>query len=319
LLAFEEGLGYDGSEPSAEGYTLSATGLVSKTLSLWTRKFTQYVIIVGLVSVVLTLISFVALFTFFGMIGILVTDPISYIFSVFTITSLPDVALIAVSIVFAVIAFVINAILSGATIKFALDDYGGQIADIRASFSHAFGKVARIVTVQLVMTFIVSVITAPSLAMIGLALEGIDLSNPPYFDITPEAMQLIMMGSVLLLVGGIFVLYLSTRLYPAIAIVVDTELSAIDSLRKSWELTSGNVLHVLGSVILMGIVVGLIGMVVGLGVAAVLFLSPYAIVLEVIVTSLLFSAPTLIFIAALYRDLMSRSGPGESDLPEYVL
>lgn len=315
-MAFEEDLGYDPSQPHVEDYTLSATGLVSKTLSLWLRKFVQYVVMVGLVNVVLTLISFVVLSTLFGIIGILVTDPISYVFSIFTLSSFPDTTRIAISITFAVIAFVIGAVLIGAAIKFALDDYAGQEAEIGMSFSHSFGKVARIVTVQLVMTFIVSIVLFPSLAMMTRAIDGVDISDPYNPIITQEAIQLMVMGSLLMIVGGIIVLYISARLYPTTAIVVDTDLSAIDALRKSWEITSGNVLHVIGAVMLMGIVTGLLGLL-GLGIAAVLPLNPYAMVIEVCITSLLFSALFPIFIAVLYRDLMSRTE--ESDLPKYLL
>ena len=88
-LAFEDDLGYDPSQPHIEDYTLSAFGLVSKTIGLWTGKFVQYVVIVGLVNVALTLISFVVLSTLFGIIGVLETDPISYVFSIFTLTSFP--------------------------------------------------------------------------------------------------------------------------------------------------------------------------------------------------------------------------------------
>jgi len=314
-LAFEEDLGYDPSQPPAEDYTLSATGLVSKTLSLWTRKLVQYIIIVGIVSVVLTLVSFVILATFFEIIGVLETDFISYLFSIFALPSIPEMPLIVISLAFGVVAFVINAILIGAAIKFALNDYGGLDADIGTSFSH--GRTSRIIIVQLVTTLITSAVIAPSLILLGRAMEGIDISDPFNPIITPEAIQLMLMSMVLLLVGGLFVLYISVRFAPALAIVVDTDLSAIDSLKKSWEITSGNVLHVLGGQILIALVIGLLALIVGMGLTVVLFLNPYAIVLEVVITSLLFSALNLVFIAVLYRDLMSRTTT--SDLPEYVL
>ncbi len=60
-------------------------------------------------------------------------------------------------------------------------------------------------------------------------------------------------------------------------------------------------------------------MIVGLGLTPFMFVNPFVIVIEVVLTSLFFSAPGLIFITVLYRDLLSRSGPVGSDLPEYVL
>lgn len=318
-MAFEEDLGYDPSQPRDEDYTLNATGLVSKTFGLWKRKFVQYVAIIGFISIATTLISFIIIFTIFGTIGLLSTDPINYLFGIFALSSTPDLILIAVTVIFGAIAFVVNAILSGAAIKFSLDDYAGQEAEIGSSFSHTFGKTARIVTVQVILTLIVSAVTGPSLAMMSSALDGIDISDPFYPIITPEAIQQMIMGSVLLLVGGIFILYVTIRFAPALAIVVDTDLSAIDSLKKAWELTSGNFLHVLGGQILIGLAIGVLSMIVGLGLTPFMFVNPFVIVIEVVLISLFFSAPGLIFITVLYRDLLSRSGPVGSDLPEYVL
>jgi hypothetical protein len=318
-MAFEEDLGFDPSQPRDEDYTLNATGLVSKTLGLWTRKFVQYLAIIGFISVATTLISFIIIFTFFGTIGLLSTDPINYLFGVFALSSTPDLILIAVTVVFGAIAFVVNAVLSGAAIKFSLDDYAGQKAEIGSSFSHSVGKTGRIVTVQVILTLIVSAVTGPSLAMMSSAFDGIDISDPFNPIITPEAIQQMIMGSVLLLVGGIFILYVTIRFAPALAIVVDTDLSAIDSLKKAWELTNGNFLHVLGGQILIALAIGVLSMIVGLGLIPFMFVNPFVIVIEVVLTSLFFSAPGLIFITVLYRDLLSRSGPVGSDLPEYVL
>ncbi|TET09328.1 MAG: hypothetical protein E3J86_08505 [Candidatus Thorarchaeota archaeon] len=286
----------------------------------------QYVVIIGFISIATTLISFIIIFTIFGTIGLLSTDPINYLFGIFALSSTPDLILIAVTVIFGVIAFVVNAILSGAAIKFSLDDYAGQEAEIGSSFSHTFGKTARIVTVQVILTLIVSAVTGPSLAIMSSALDGIDISDPFYPIITPEAIQQMIMGSMLLLFGGIFILYITIRFAPALAIVVDTDLSAIDSLKKAWELTSGNFLHVLGGQILIGLAVVLLTMIAsvpfGIFMISNLYtigINQYAIVIQVIITALLFSAPPLIYTAVLYRDLMSRSGPAGSDLPEYVL
>jgi len=324
-LAFEDGLGVDPSQPREEEYVLSATGIVSKTLSVWIRRFGQYVILVGLVSVFIVFASVIILFAIFGSIGMLPTDPINYIFGLFVLPSTPDLTYFSIAIVFGVIAFIVNAILSGAAIKYSLDDYSGQNAEIGTSFSHAFGKIARIVTIQLIIAIIVSVVTGPSLVLMTRALEGIDLTDPMNPIIEPWAFEYMMMGSVLMLVGGIFILFFLVRFAPALAVVMDTELSAIDSLKRAWELTSGNFLHVLGAQILIGIVVGLLGMVVSVGTTMVmdpnplLPQNPYSIIVQITLTSLLFSAPSLIYISVLYRDLLARGGPVESDLPEYVL
>lgn len=317
-MAFEKGLGHDPSQPPeiAQDFTVSATGLVSRTISLWTRKLVQYIIIVGIVGAGLTLISFVMLFELFGTIGVLGTDPISYVFSIFTLTTIPDLTLIGVAIMFAIIAFGINAIVAGTAIKFALDDYGERRGDIGRSFSHSFKRTLNIILVQLLLSFLVSVVTTPGLILTSMAMEGIDISDPfnPIFP--PGSLELMMQAFGLIIVGGIFLIYISARFAPTLAIVIDTDLSAIDSLKKSWELTSGNVLHVLAAQFLIIIVILVLDLIVNLGLTSVLYLSPYVIVVEVIISTLLFSSLNFIFYAVLYRDLISRTGI--SDLPDFV-
>ncbi|MFW9767738.1 MAG: hypothetical protein ACFFF9_06330 [Candidatus Thorarchaeota archaeon] len=318
-MAFEDGLDIDPSQPQEQDFVLNATGLVSKTFGLWTRKFVQYIVLVGLVSVVTVFLSFIIVLTLFSTIGVLPSDPFNYLFSIFALSTPPDFTYFALAIVFGTIVFIINAILSGAAIRFALDDYSGQTAEIGASFSHSFGKIGRILAVQVIMTLIVSVVMGPSAALMMRALEGIDITNPAFPIIDPEAIQYMMMGFGLFIGGGIVVLFIIVRFAPALAIVMDTDLSAIDSLKKAWELTSGNFLHVFGAQILLGIAIGLLSAIITIPTSFILYLDPLGSVLNAIFIGLLFSAPNLIYIAVLYRDLMARAGPVGSDLPEYVL
>ncbi|MFX1482827.1 MAG: hypothetical protein ACFFCP_06510, partial [Promethearchaeota archaeon] len=169
-MAFDDGIGIDSSQPPREYYTLSATGVASKTFGLWISKIGQYILIVGVVSVAFNLISLVLLFTFFSTIGVLGIDPVSYLFSFFGPNFSPDIYLIAMTLTFAIIAYVINAILSGAAIKYALDDYGGQDPNIGKSFSHATGKTARIVSIQLILSIIVTIVLSPALILIETAM-----------------------------------------------------------------------------------------------------------------------------------------------------
>jgi hypothetical protein len=321
-LAFEDGLGIDPSQPQEEDYVLSATGIMWKTLNLWKRKFVQYVVLVGLASVIMAFSSFILIFTLFGLIGVLPEDPINYVFGIFTLSAPPEMTILVITIIFGVFAFVVNAILSGAAIKFALDDYSGLAAELGESFSQSFGKIGRILTIQLLLTLIVSSVTGPSLGFIMRAFDEIDLTPPidPYTAFSPEAMQYLMMGMVLLIVGGIVVLVFAIKFAPAIAVVMDTDLSAIDSLKRSWELTSGKFIHVLGSQFCISFAVGFLSLVVTLPLTFLLPpLDPLVLVIETIILGLLFSARSLIFISVLYRDLLARGGHEGSDLPEYVL
>lgn len=316
-MAFDDELGFDPSQPISQDYTLSATGIVSRTLSLWLRKIVQYIIIVGVISSVLLAVSYVLLAVFFGTTGVLGTDPITYVINLFAYATLPDIALISISMGFAIIAFVVNAILGGAAIKFTLDEYGEGRGDIGASFSHALGRAPTFIIAQLILSFIVGIILTPASILTIRAMEQIDISDPfnPVFP--PGSIELLATAMGLFVLGGIFLLYIQTRLAATLGVVIDTELSAIESLKKSWELTSGNFLHVFGSVILLNLLVIVFGLAVSAVVAFTFLPVSTLIVIESIITSLLFSAMTFIFTVVLYRDLSSRKGT--SDLPDYVM
>jgi hypothetical protein len=317
-LAFDE-LGP--SQMDAQKYTVNATGVVSRTLGLWKRHLLQYIIIVGIVGAGAIAVSFVILFALFGTIGILGTDPVSYLVNTLFFTSLPDLTLIAVSLLFASVVFVINAILGGAAIKYALDDYSAHSVDIRASLSHSYGKILSFISVQLVISLISAILFYPGLLLLTNVMGIIDISDPYNPIFPPGAIEMMMEGFVFLLVGGLITIYFSARLAPTTAIVIDTDLSAIDSLKKSWAITSGNVLHVIGSWFIFGIAI----VVLGLLVDAIPYLlsyfnsvfDPYTLVITSILGALLFWSLNYIFSVVLYRDLSSRVK--ESSLDELMI
>jgi hypothetical protein len=80
-LAFEDELGYDPSQPIDQNYALSATGMVSKTVSLWSRKIVQYILIVGVISAACVAVSVAILAVMFGLVGTIGSDPFSYVIS----------------------------------------------------------------------------------------------------------------------------------------------------------------------------------------------------------------------------------------------
>jgi hypothetical protein len=319
-LAFDE-LGPDPSQLATQKYTVSATGVISRTFSLWKQHLVQYIIIVGIIGAGTTALSFVVLFILFETIGILGTDPITYLVSILAFTSLPDMTLIGVSLLFASVVFVVNAILGGAAIKFALDDYSARSGNIRTSLSHSYGKALNFITVQLVISFLGAILLYPGLNLFMNAMALIDITNPYNPIFPPDAIEMVMTGSVLLLVGGLIMIYISPRLAPATAIVIGTNLSAIDSLKKSWAITNGNVLHVIGSWIIFGIAVNVLRLIFDafmylLGYVSPMF-EPFYLVIESVLFALLFWSLNYIFPVVLYRDLGSRVK--ESSLDELMI
>ncbi|MHA2221066.1 MAG: hypothetical protein ACXAAO_03295 [Candidatus Thorarchaeota archaeon] len=317
-MAFEEDFGHDPSQQPGQGYTLNATGLVSRTFSLWTRNLIPYILIIGTVSAAVITMSVLLLYILSGTVGTMTTDPVSFLINLFALTSFPDITQVSIALVFALVAFVINAITAGAVIKYALEDYAGKKAVVGDSFSSSIGKLSRIVVVQLILTSIVTIIFTPALILLTRAMDVIDISDPLNPIFPPGSLELMMSAFGFLLIGGIFILYIQARLVPTLAIVLDTELSAIESLKKSWSLTSGNILHVLGGQFLALLVTIVFGLFVSIGVGAALLPIDLAIVIETVISVLLFSAFSLIFGVVLYRDLQSRSTE-TSDLPDYIL
>ncbi len=309
-MAFEEDLGDDGSQPIAQDYTLSATGLISRTLSLLTSRFVKYFIIVGIVSAVCILFSFVLLYSLFGIVGVIGGNPIDYLINVFLLTTPPDWSLVGVTLGYGIFAFVLNAIIAGAAIKFTLDEYGGTKGDIGTSYSHSLSRLFNVIFIQILISGLVAVVVTPSTYLSARAMELIDITDP-FNPIFPQGSIEMMMASLgLLFVGGLVMLYVQIRFAPALAVVIDTDLSAIDSLKKSWELTSGNFLHIFVALILLGIVTIALG-------AVVIILTGFVVVIDSVITALFFGALSYIFAVVLYRDLASQQDT--SSLPGYVL
>ncbi len=305
-MAFEDELGHDASQPMGQDFVLSATGIVSRTISLWSRKLLQYIIIVGIIGAACVAVSFVILLVMFGFVGTLGADPFGSLINFF-FDPLSNIPLLAVSVGFAIVAFVLNAIINGAAIKFTLDEYGGTGGDIGASFSHSFGRVLNIIIVQLILSFLVSIILTPATILTTQAMDMIDITDPFNPIIEPGAFELMMSAMGLFFLGGTFLIYVQVRFAPTLAILIDTDLSAIDSLKKSWGLTSGNFIHVFGSYILLSLAVIVLGIIVSAAMAFTFLPLSYLLVIESLITALLFGALSYIFTVVLYRDLSSRT------------
>ena len=152
-MAFEDDLGYDPSQQIDQDYDLSATQLISKTISLWAGRIAQYILIVGVISAASVAVSVLILSVMFGLIGAISADPFGYLISFF-MDPMSDLPLLAVSVGFAFMAFILNAIVNGAAIKFTLDEYGGTGGDVGVSFSHSISRLVNIIFIQIVKMFL---------------------------------------------------------------------------------------------------------------------------------------------------------------------
>jgi len=304
-LAFEDGLGNDSSQTREQNYTGSAYDLISRTVSLWARKIMQYIMIVGIIGAACVALSFMILLSLFSTIGTLGADPLSYLVTLF-FTTMPNIDLVLVTLGFAIFAFILNAIIYGAAIKFTLDEYGGPGGEVGHSFSHSLGRVLNFIIVQLILSFLTAILITPATIFVAQAMEVIDISDPfnPIFP--PGSVELLTYAMSVLVVGEIFLIYITVRFAPVYAVVIDTDLSPIDSLKRAWNLTSGNFFHVFGSYILISVTVLILGIAISFGVSVFLLPINYSLVIESIISALLISSLSFIFTVVLYRDLSSR-------------
>ena len=304
----DEGLGLEPAAPPEQDFTVSALDLVTRTFKVWVRKLPSYILIVGLLGVAFSLLQLGA---FYALYGLLAFDLLLYassdIITTFMgfVTAEPVLAIeiIIIAIVLSVVGMVVNAVIAGGGIKFALDDYGSHQADVGTSLSFAFSRLSTMIVAQFILTLIISGPMAPGLFLTLSSLAAID----PY-NLSIEALSAMLMGIAVLGIGFIVSLYFGIRLSPTSAVVVAEDLGAIDSVKRAWTLTTGNFWHIFGGQILLGIAVAVIAFVVELLLFPVLVYGQNVMLYVLaIVSALLFSAINYVFAAVLYRDLESRS------------
>jgi len=301
----DDGLGLEPSAPPEQDFTVSALGLVTRTLKVWVRKLPSYILIVGLIGVTFSLLQLAVFYALYGTLAfdLLIyvgADIINTLMGLFvTAPTAMAIEIIIIAIVLTVVGMVVNAVLAGGGIKFALDDYGSHQADVGTSFSFAFSRLPTMIVAQFLLALIVSGASAPGTYFLFYALFSVDSSS----------LIMTLMAIPLPWIGLIVSLYFSIRLSPTSAVIVAEDLGAIDSMKKAWKLTTGNFWHIFGGQIPLVIALVVIGLVVGMLLFPLAFYGQ-ALVLYVsaLISSLLFGAISYVFAAVLYKDLESRSG-----------
>ncbi len=305
-MVFDEGPSFEEpGQPYQQDFTVSWTGLVSRTFTLWTRKIGHYIILCGIPVIIYAAIEFLVLYTFMGVyaidyLGTISTDSLSLILNLFILTGDMTILMIMVSLI--LVSMIVSAFAAGATYKFAFDNYGSRDSgDVRESFSFTIQKIVPLILMQLIVSAIVIALMLPGLILSIGAMTTYNIST-------------LLMGMGALMIGMLLAMYLSIRLSVAVAIVITEDHSVTDSLKRAFELTSGQFWHIFTGQMLLGIVVGIIGMVmvfVSLPLALLFVGSTIGILLVIVVvgviTQLLFSPLSYIFNIVLYRDLESRT------------
>jgi hypothetical protein len=305
----------DSSGPSASEYRLGVTDLIAQTFSLYARGFAKYILIVGILSTILAVFPLAILWILFGvealtLVSYVGTSPSSFMNGMsslafqlasqelipmpgFEITITADLfVLFGVGLVISFVGAVIIAFISGSSIKYALEDYGGQPIEVGDAFSFAGGRFGSLLITSFIQEFIIILVGLPGVLLL---LTSLTILDP----------TLLLSGMFAFLAGMVITFFIQVRLFPASAVVVAEDKSAFDALKRAYHLTSGEFWHIFGGQILLGLI-------------TILFtaLLPFAFdlffVLEIsnlivsIISALLFTSLSFIYQAVLYRDLEAR-------------
>ena len=311
------GPGPEPEQPVSQSLAVSATGLVSRTLSLWFRKIFHYLLIVGVTVLVWQFVSLGLLWLIWGDLALALSeyvagDPLSFISSVYLMILYIDTpyevlpaeqlgTFIIFDFVLMIIGTIIYAIVAGAAIKHALDDYGTRNSDLGKSFSHATGRSITLIIASIIVSILTSLGFLPAIVVLVLSMITLDLS-------------LLLSALGLLMLGFIFVIYLIIRLLPTTAVVIAEDRSALESVKRAYSLSSGNFIHIFGGYILLMIAIIVIDLVVVLVLGPVLIIgSLVSFIISVIIASLVLGPIPYVFQAVLYKDLVSRSATQPQD------
>ncbi len=304
-----------GEGPSPEGstvsdYTVSATQLVSRTLSLWIKKLPLYLVILGGFLVFLQVLEVAVGYfvlgelwsaglpsdptTFFTQLIIWFLDPASVSASFWT--------LMILSGIFLVIRLIILAVVVGSIIKLAIDSYTSNTGDLGSSISSSFNRFIPMVLAILIINVIVGALVAPGAAMTARAFENLDF-------VTFAGFEELINAAVITMAMSVPVLFIAVRLAPVYAVISTEDVSVSEAFSRAFNMTSGNFLHVFVGWALLFILKLVFD--IGISIVAdplILALGP-AIGLTIynLISLLILTPIDFIFFAVLYMDLESRS------------
>ncbi len=312
-MAFDEGPSPEGpAQPNQQDFTVSWTGLVSRTFTLWGRKLAQYIAIVGLPIIIIAGIEAATIWYFLGLAGltsfsVAPTSPFNLITALIGYGGTTTYLVVQLGV--SIISMIIMAFVAGACIKLALDNYGTpDRGTVGESMSTAVGKIAPLIVVQLVTAGILILLELPGMLM----MSSILIINPTDINALQAMLSTLLLGVVVLYAGLIIGLYVTVRLAVAPALVIAEDKSAIGALKQSFSMAGGHFWHIFAGQILLGLAVGVITIVISLfgaafAITGTLATAIIAIVILAMIASVLTSPLSYIFGAVLYRDLTSRA------------
>ncbi len=291
-------------EPTQPDFKVDAVGLVSRTFGLWARRLAGYISISAIAAIGLTVMEILVFYLLLGPdglsnVGTVATDPASFALSLLSATSIDS--FFFVMAVLMLVEMVVYGVVGGAMTKLAMDNYGSRgSGSVGESVSFAFGRLPTLIGAQIAFGLISAMLLAPLVFM-----SFYVLSVGVY---TPGVANLALTLLAVMIVSLAAVVYVVVRFAPLIAVVIGTDLSAVQSLKRSFSITSHRFWHIFGGRVLLLIVVMIGSLVINIVfLGLTIFSSLFITIIYSVTIGLLLNPLDYIFQAVLYKDLMSRA------------
>ncbi|MHA1389907.1 MAG: hypothetical protein ACTSR9_15875 [Candidatus Thorarchaeota archaeon] len=287
-------------------FVVSATTIVSRTSNLYSARIGAYVLMIGLAQF---LMGFAADLIFFSSspfirpfyTATLGTDPFSFLTTSLNLIGFFNSQII-LNLVFYLVGIIFFATFGGGAIKYTLDIYRNPSeSNAKESLIYARSRAGSLITIQLIIGSLMLLIASPILLLL---VEGRIILYPisPYSYLNALGNFLPM---ILICLSG--VVFISVRFATAPVVAIAENLGAVDSLRKAWELTSGNAIHTFKGILLLLIVLGsLTGVLSFLALMLFFGFSVWMTLIPAAINQLFLSPIFFVFSVILYMDLLAR-------------
>jgi hypothetical protein len=289
-----------------DDFLVNVTTLISKTANLYSAKIGVYVLMIGLTQFLWGLLGNLLFFSsspFFRPFytATMGTDPFALLTSVLNLIGFSSSSIIW-NLVFYSVGAVIFAVVCGGAIRYILNIYRDHLqGNAKTCFSFAKSRAGTLISIQLVIGSVVLLIVSPILIAL---VEGIVVLYPiqPYSYLNALIYYL---PPVVICFLGAF--YVSVRFTLAPVAALAEDLNMQNSLRRSWELTRGNLIHTFKGALLIMILLGVLTSAMTF-LALMLFFgfSVWMTIIPAAINQLFLSPIFCVFEVVLYMDLLAR-------------
>jgi membrane-anchored glycerophosphoryl diester phosphodiesterase (GDPDase) len=262
---------------------------------VWTKDFRNFFLVFLVLGLVNGLLGTLLVFAIFG---VFLAVPSGFIPTV--PGGLPSgnlVGLILFFILAAVGGVILNSIVTGGMVYYSVRRFRGETITLEAALRKGLEKFLSIFGANLLLSLLIfGVILVPLVLLLPLTFSG--------GTIDPTSAIATICGALaLLVVGSVFVLYISVAMSLNAPAIMMENTNAVGGLRRSWRLTKGHWWSLFGAIVIAGILGGIITSAIAIPVS--LIRSPIASLVASAVATGIVGAWSIIVSAVAY-DLIVR-------------